>query len=125
MSSAKDVLDYMLQRQEQLASLFQVRGVHRARFILQLNELKDLEGAELQKSLHCVCEKWDKSVPPDFAKFKGRVRRYLYSRRRTRAISISSVTKLALDKFVSDEGLLGADEAISQLLAYWKINTKN
>ncbi len=120
--SAPSVLTYMLERAELVASLFKIRGVHRAAFKKQLGELTGLKGEELYQGLHSVCCSWDKSDKQEFAKYKGRVRRYLHTRRMSQVIYISQESKLVLDIFIAKEGLQGPDEAISQLVHFWKVS---
>ena len=121
-ANAVDVFAYMVQRVDAVASLFKVRGVHRATFKAQLIELAGLSGNELHQALSSVCGRWDKSDSGDFKKYKGRVRRYLHARRNSQAIFVRGSTKLELEKYVTGEALQGADEAIAQLLHFWRVN---
>ncbi len=121
-TNAQIVLTYMLSRLEQMASLFKIRGVHRATFKHELAALRGLDGEELYQRLHTVCCSWDKSDGQEFAKYKGRVRRYLHSKRMSHLFYVSQETKLLLDKFIAEEGLQGADEAIGQLVNFWHVS---
>lgn len=121
-TNAPLVLTYMLSRLEQVASLFKIRGVHRAAFKQQMEAMSGLSGQELYQSLHTTCCSWDKSGNLEFAEYKGRVRRYLHSKRMSQLFYVSNETKLLLDKFTAEEGLQGADEAIGQLLKFWHVS---
>lgn len=121
--NAQFVYQYMLERADKVATLFKIRGVHRTTFKNHLTALNSpIPVDNLYEGLHSLCCTWDKSEPDEFSKFKARIRRYLHIKRIDRVIYVSQGTKLALDDFAKQEGLLGADEAIVELIKNWKIN---
>lgn len=122
--NAQFVYQYMLERADKVATLFKIRGVHRTTFKNHLTALSSEAPVDnLYESLHSLCCIWDRSEPDEYSKFKARIRRYLHTKRIDRVIYVSQKTKLALEKFAEKEGLLGADEAIMELIQNWEINT--
>ena len=119
--SAPDVLRYMIARADQMAILFKVPTEQNTQFIHELKELQP-EDRKLQSKLTVLCLKWDESEPLEYKKFRGRLRRFIFGSKKPKFIAISQSTKIMLDQFIAEETLKGADEAISQLLKYWKIN---
>ncbi|MGP0679817.1 hypothetical protein [Citrobacter freundii] len=119
--SAPDVLRYMIARADQMAILFKVPAEQSGQFIHELKELQP-EDRKLQSKLTALCLKWDASEQLEYKKFRGRLRRYIFSSKKPEFLAISQSTKIMLDQFIAEETLQGADEAISQLLKYWKIN---
>lgn len=119
--TAPDVLRYMMARADQMARLFQVPTEQATIFRQELSELR-FEDSELQAKLNGLCMKWDLSDPLEYKKFRGRLRRFMFGRKQPECIAVSQNTKILLVQFIREEALQGADEAISQLIKYWKIN---
>jgi hypothetical protein len=111
----------MIARADQMAILFKVPTEQNTQFIHELKELQP-EDRKLQSKLTVLCLKWDESEPLEYKKFRGRLRRFIFGSKKPKFIAISQSTKIMLDQFIAEETLQGADEAISQLLKYWKIN---
>lgn len=121
--TAGDVLAYMMANAEYMVTLFQIRGANRARFKSQLIDLKPLTGRALRDALHGLCEQWDRSKTEDYSKFRARLRRFRLLQSKGQAITVSEKTKKRLQEFIEREGLVSADEAVSQLLADWDFNS--
>ena len=114
--SAMLVYDYMNDRLRDILALFQIPGFHHEKFRSEFRAIAALPPSQLHEELHQLCIRYDKSNQEQFAKFKARLRRYLFTRQGQRTLVVSESVRLQLEAIVLEDGLANVNEAVEQLL---------
>ena len=110
------VYDYMNKRLREILTLFQVPGFHHEKFRTEFRAIASLPPNRLHEELHQLCIRYDKSNQEQFAKFKARLRRYLFTRQGQKALVVSESVRKKLEAIVLEDGLANVNEAVEQLL---------
>lgn len=114
--SAMLVYDYMNKRLREILTLFQVPGFHHEKFRNEFRAIAALPPNRLHAELHQLCIHYDKSNQEQFAKFKAKLRRYLFTRQGQKRLVVSESVRQQLEAIVVEDGLANVNEAVEQLL---------
>lgn len=114
--SARFVHNYMNERLRDIVALFQIPGFHHQKFRTEFKAIGALPPNQLHEELHQLCKRYDKSNQEQFAKFKARLRRYLFTRQGQKTLVVSEQVRKQLEAMVLEDGLADVNEAVEQLL---------
>lgn len=114
--SAMYVYSYMNERLSDIVGLFQIPGFHHQKFRTEFKAIGALPPSRLHEELHQLCKRYDKSNQEQFAKFKARLRRYLFTRQGQKTLVVSDQVRKQLEAMILEDGLANVNEAVEQLL---------
>jgi hypothetical protein len=115
----------MNDRLDEVIYLFRIPGFHHAKFRREFTALAELYGQELSLSMHLLFEKYDKSEPEQFEKFKAKLRRFVFNRAGNRNLKITNKNIGQLEKIGEIEGLANMNEIIEFLVFNYITNKRS